>query len=70
MSLSKTATIQLTVSRAGRVVWRTSATVQRGRPRLLWVTPRRGGSYSVALAARDLAGNSASTSGTIVVTHG
>jgi hypothetical protein len=70
MSLSKTAAVQLTVSRAGRVVWRNRATVERGRPRLLWVTPPRGGSYSVALAATDLAGNSAGTSGTIVVTHG
>jgi hypothetical protein len=69
MSLSKTATVRLTVSRAGRVVWRNSATVKRGRPRILWVTPPRGGSYSVALAATDLAGNSASTSDAIVVTH-
>jgi hypothetical protein len=68
MSLSKTATVQLTVSRAGRVVWRNSATVERGRPRLLWVTPPKGGSYSVALAATDLVGNSASTSGSIAVT--
>jgi hypothetical protein len=70
MSLSKISTVQLTVSRAGRVLWRNSATVERGRPRLLWVTPSGGGSYSVTLTARDLAGNSASTSGTIVVNHG
>jgi hypothetical protein len=70
MSLSKTASVHLTVSKGGRIVWRNSATVERGRPRLLWVTPPRGGNYSVALAATDLAGNSASTSGTIAVTHG
>jgi hypothetical protein len=70
VSLSKTATVQLTVRQGGRIVWRNSATVERGRPRLLWVTPPRGGNYSVALAATDLAGNSASTGGTIAVTHG
>jgi hypothetical protein len=70
MSLSKISTVQLTVRQAGRIVWRNSATVERGRPRLLWVTPARGGSYSVTLTATDLAGNSAGTRGTIVVTHG
>jgi len=67
MALSKIATVQLTVSRAGRVVWRNRATVERGWPRLLWVTPPQGGSYSVALAATDLAGNSTTTRGTIAV---
>jgi hypothetical protein len=69
MSLSKISTVQLTVGRAGRVVWRNSATVERGRPRLLWVTPAGGGTYSVKLTATDLAGNSASTSGTIIVSR-
>jgi hypothetical protein len=70
MSLSKVSTVQLTVSRAGRVVWRNDVTVGRGTPRLPWVTPSGAGSYSVNLTARDLAGNSASTSAEIVVTHG
>jgi hypothetical protein len=70
MSLSKIATVQLTVSRAGRVVWRNSATVGRGRPRLLWVTPPQGGSYSLAVSATDLAGNSTTARGTIAVARG
>jgi D-glucuronyl C5-epimerase C-terminus len=67
MSLSKLSTVQLTVRRGGRIIWRNGATVERGRPRLLWVTPTQGGTYSVTLTATDLAGSSASTSGAIVV---
>ena len=67
MSLSKISTVRLTVRRGGRVVWSNSATVEHGRPRLLWATPAAGGSYSVTLTATDLAGNFATTSGTIVV---
>jgi hypothetical protein len=67
LSLSKVATVSLSVSRGGHVLWSNSALVERGRPRLLWVTPAKPGSYSVALRAVDLAGNSASTSGTILV---
>jgi hypothetical protein len=70
MSLSKISAVRLTVSQTGRVVWRNSATVSAGRPRLLWVTPARGGTYSVTLTATDLAGNSASASGRIVVRGG
>jgi hypothetical protein len=70
LSLSKTSAVRLTVSRAGRVVWRNSATVSGGRPRLLWITPTRGGTYSVTLTATDLAGNSATASGRIAVTGG
>jgi hypothetical protein len=69
MSLSKISTVHLTVRRAGRVVWTNSATVEHGRPRLLWVTPAAGGSFSVTLTATDLAGNFSTTSGTIVVSH-
>jgi hypothetical protein len=50
-------------------VWRNSATVERGRPRLLWVTPSAGGTFSVTLAATDLAGNFSTTSGTVVVSR-
>jgi hypothetical protein len=70
ISLSKISAVRLTVSQTGRVVWRNGATVQRGRPRLLWVTPARGGTYSVTLTATDLAGNSATASGRIRVTRG
>jgi D-glucuronyl C5-epimerase C-terminus len=69
MSLSKISTVSLTVRKGGRVVWRNSATVERGRPRLLWVTPSAGGTFSVTLAATDLAGNFSTTSGTVVVSH-
>jgi hypothetical protein len=69
MSLSKISTVTLTVRRGGRVVWTNSATVEHGRPRLLWLTPSAGGSFSVTLTAADLAGNFATTSGTIAVRH-
>jgi hypothetical protein len=69
MSLSKISTVRLAVRRAGRVVWTNSATLEHGRPRLLWVTPASGGSFSVTLTATDLAGNFSTASGTIVVSH-
>jgi D-glucuronyl C5-epimerase C-terminus len=67
LSLSKIANLSLTISRGGRVVWTNSALVERGRPRLLWITPIRGGVYAVSVRAVDLAGNSATASGTIAV---
>ncbi|HVR04528.1 MAG TPA: D-glucuronyl C5-epimerase family protein [Solirubrobacteraceae bacterium] len=67
LSLSKIATVSLTVSRGGRVVWTNGALVERGKPRLLWITPAQTGTYGIALRATDLAGNSTSTSGTITV---
>jgi hypothetical protein len=69
LSLSKISKVSLIVRRAGRVVWRNSATVERGKPRLLWVTPAKGGSFDVTLTASDLAGNFATAAGTIVVTR-
>ncbi|HEV3283434.1 MAG TPA: D-glucuronyl C5-epimerase family protein, partial [Solirubrobacteraceae bacterium] len=67
ISLSKISTVSLTVRRAGHVVWTNAATVEHGRPRLLWLTPSSGGSFSVTLAATDLAGNFATATGTILV---
>ena len=67
LSLSKVATVSLTIRQGGRVVWTNSALVEGGKPRLLWVTPRKSGTYSVSITAVDLAGNTASTSGTIVL---
>jgi hypothetical protein len=69
LSLSKISTVGLTVRQGGRVVWSNRATVERGRPRLLWVTPAQGGTFAVTLTATDLAGNSATATGTIVVTR-
>ncbi|MGA2164659.1 MAG: D-glucuronyl C5-epimerase family protein [Solirubrobacteraceae bacterium] len=67
ISLSKVATISLTIRQGGRVVATNSAFVEGGKPRLLWVTPRKPGSYSVSISAVDLAGNTSSASGTIAL---
>ncbi len=67
LSLSKVSTVSLTVRQGSHVVWTNSATVERGRPRLLWITPASGGSFTIQLTATDLAGNVATASGTVVV---
>jgi len=67
MSLSKISTVNLTVRKGSHVVWSNSATVEGGKPKLLWVTPAKGGTFTVTLTATDLAGNFATTNGTIVV---
>jgi D-glucuronyl C5-epimerase C-terminus len=67
VSLSKVATVSLKIRQGGRVVGTNSALVEGGKPRLLWVTPRKPGSYSVSITAVDLAGNTATTSGTIAL---
>jgi len=67
VSLSKVSTVGLTVRQGGRVVWSNSATVEAGKPKLLWLTPAKGGAFAVTLTATDLAGNSSTASGTIVV---
>ena len=67
MSLSKVSNVSMTIRQAGRVVWRTGATVEGGRPRLAWVAPPRPGAYSVTLSATDPAGNFSTATGTITV---
>jgi hypothetical protein len=67
ISLSKVSNVSITIRQGGRVVWRNGATVEGGRPRLLWVTPERSGSFSVTLSATDPAGNFATAQGTITV---
>ena len=67
LSLSKIATVSLGVSQGGHLVWSNSALVERGKPRLLWITPTKVGLYTVTLRAVDLAGNSSTTTGTITV---
>jgi D-glucuronyl C5-epimerase C-terminus len=69
MSLSKISTVHLTIRRRGRVVWTNAATVEGGRPKLLWVTPGASGSYSVTLTATDLAGNFSTAHGSITLTR-
>ncbi len=68
IALSKIATLSLTVRQGSRVVWTNSATVEAGRPRLLWVTPSQPGTYAVSVRAVDLAGNSATSTATITLT--
>jgi D-glucuronyl C5-epimerase C-terminus/Bacterial Ig-like domain len=70
VSLSKISTVHLTVRLGGTVIYSNSATVERGKPKLLWPTPSKAGSYAVTLTATDLAGNFATASGTITVVKG
>jgi hypothetical protein len=67
ISLSKISTVSMTVRKGSSVLWRNSATIEGGKPRLLWVTPAAGGTFTVSFTATDLAGNFSTTSGTIVV---
>jgi len=69
VSLSKISTVHLTIRQGTRVVWTNSAYVGRGRPKLLWPTPAKGGTFNVTVSATDPAGNFATTNGTIVVKH-
>jgi hypothetical protein len=69
ISLSKISTVTMTIRQGGRTVASNVATVEGGKPKLLWVTPAGGGTFTVTLAARDLAGNFSTSSGTIVVGH-
>jgi len=66
-SLSKVSSVHMSVSLGGHTVWSNGATIEGGRPRLLWLVPTKTGTYTVTLSATDLAGNHSSTTGTIVV---
>lgn len=69
LSLSKISTIGITVTTmGGKTVWTNSATVEAGKPRLLWITPKGSGTFKVTATATDLAGNRASTSATVRLT--
>ncbi len=67
ISLSKISTVTMTVRHGSHVVWTNAVTVAGGHPRLLWITPRGGGTFTVTLEATDLAGNFATTSGSVLV---
>jgi hypothetical protein len=67
IALSKVASVSMTIRQGAKTVWSNSATLEGGKPKLLWVTPTNGGVYEVKLSATDLAGNHESTSGTIAV---
>jgi D-glucuronyl C5-epimerase C-terminus len=68
VSLSKVSTVKIIVRRGSRTVWSNGATVERGKPKLLWATPSQAGTYSVTITATDLAGNFATANGTITLT--
>jgi hypothetical protein len=68
-SLSKIANVSLTVRQGSKVVWTNSALVERGKPRILWITPAKGGTFSVELTATDLAGNFSTATGAIVISR-
>ena len=70
MWLSKISRVHLVVRRSGRVIWTNSATVSRGTPRVLWVTPSKPGTYEITLAASDLAGNFQTAHGTVRLAKG
>jgi D-glucuronyl C5-epimerase C-terminus len=67
IALSKLAAVSMTIRQGSHVIWSNHATLAGGKPRLLWVTPSKGGIYEVTLSATDLAGNHESTTGTIAV---
>ena len=67
VSLSKVSNVSMTIRQGSRVVWRNGATLEGGRPRLLWVTPAKAGTFTVTLSATDPAGNFATANATIAV---
>jgi D-glucuronyl C5-epimerase C-terminus len=67
IKLSKVASVSMVIKLGEKTVWTNDVTVEGGKPRLLWVTPSKAGTYSVGLKAVDLAGNETVTTGTIVV---
>ena len=68
ISLSKISTVRIILKRGGTTVWSNGATVEHGKPKLLWVTPAQTGPYSITITATDLAGNFATATGTITLT--
>jgi D-glucuronyl C5-epimerase-like protein len=67
VTLSKISNVSMKIKLGEKTVWTNNATVEAGKPRLLWVTPSKTGLYSVELRATDLAGNEEVASGTIAV---
>jgi hypothetical protein len=67
LKLSKISSVSMVIKLGAKPVWVNNVTVEGGKPRLLWVTPSKTGVYSIALRAKDLAGNEEVVSGTITV---
>jgi hypothetical protein len=68
VSLSKVADVHITVRRGSSTVWSNGATVEHGRPKILWITPAQPGTYAVTVTATDLAGNFSTATGSITLT--
>ena len=66
MTISKPASVLFAVAYAGHVVSRTTLSLAAGRHTLLW-RPPHAGTWTITLAATDLAGNHASTSATATI---
>jgi hypothetical protein len=59
------------VRRGDRVVLsRPLGTVAHGTVRVRWAVPKRRGTYEVSVSARDLAGNTAQSTGSVTVRPG
>ncbi len=67
IKLSKISSVSMSIKLGGKTVWTNGATVEGGKPKLLWVTPSKAGTYSVGLKAVDLAGNEEVATGIILV---
>jgi hypothetical protein len=67
IELSKVSSVSMTIKLGEKTVWSNNVTVEGGKPRLLWVTPSKTGTYGVVLRAKDLAGNEEVATGSIVV---
>ena len=67
IKLSKVSSVSMTIKLGEKTVWTNGATVEGGKPRLLWVTPSKAGLYTVVIKARDLAGNEEVADGAIAV---
>jgi hypothetical protein len=67
IELSKISSVSMSIKLGEKMVWSNSATVEGGKPRLLWVTPSKAGLYTVVIKARDLAGNEEVADGAIAV---
>ncbi len=67
IELSKVSSVSMTVKFGEKTVWTNGATVEGGKPRLLWITPSKAGLYTVVIKAKDLAGNEEVATGAIAV---
>jgi D-glucuronyl C5-epimerase C-terminus len=67
IKLSKVSNLSMNIKLGEKTVWTNGATVEGGKPRLLWVTPSKAGLYTVVVKARDLAGDEEVADGAIAV---